>query len=364
MNLLFLVSNRHFRGGSYSVMKFAQALSYKGHKVFLVCTHNPPFEDPNELKFIKRPSIPLFFKGAGLLDKIFCHFYDYWILNSLIIKENIDCILGVQIDDTVRAVKLARRNDCKVANFVFESPEWLKHIWKDFKFGKRFEKEWNSFKKALYKSDTIIAISYSTKKYVEKWLSQEVKCVALPGIDQEIADAVPGQNKENQIIFVGALEERKNIGDVIFALSKIKNRPKFVICGEGNLKPTLTKLARKFNVDCEFKGKVNEYAKWKEIRKSLFMVFPSSFEGFGMPPAEALYAKIPCIASDLEILRENYGNKLEYFPVHNIDTLAEKIRFLLENPQYRVQRGKEGYSYIKERFSWEKSAEEIEKCVK
>ena len=79
----------------------------------------------------------------------------------------------------------------------------------------------------------------------------------------------------------------------------------------------------------EFKGKMDEYTKWVEIKKSLFMILPSSFEGFGMPPAEALYCKIPCIASDLPVLRENYGDYLEYFPARNVEALRTKIEFLI-----------------------------------
>ncbi len=360
MNLLFLVSNRHFGGGKYSIIKFAEALSKRGHKVTITCVKYPHYiKTGNNLQIKVRKTIPFLFKGCGWLDRKWADIHSEIIKR----KSNFDIFFGLQIEDAKRAVKLGKKYKIPVANFVFETPEWIKRVWRDLKFDRRFEREWSRFETALHKSDVIIAISNSTKRYVEKWLSRKVECVAFPGIDREIADSVPEQNKEKQIIFIGALEERKNIGDVIFALSKIKNRPRFVICGEGELLPSLGKLCKKLNVNCVFKGKVDEYTKWKEIKKSLFMVFPSSFEGFGMPPAEALYSKIPCIASDLEILRENYGDTLEYFPVHNISVLGEKIRFLLENPEYIDQRGKKGYNYIKEKFFWKKSAEEIEKCI-
>ena len=105
--------------------------------------------------------------------------------------------------------------------------------------------------------------------------------------------------------------------------------------GGGEEKQKLVRLANQAKVNCEFKGNVNDQEKWIEIKKSMFMVFPTSFEGFGMPPMEALYCEIPCICTDIPILKEVYQDKIEYFKENNVNDLCKKIEFLIKNKKYR-----------------------------
>ena len=72
------------------------------------------------------------------------------------------------------------------------------------------------------------------------------------------------------------------------------------------------------------------------------MVFPSSFEGFGMPPMEALAAGTPCICSNIPILRELYGEYVDYVEVHDIKMMAEKIKLLATDKNYREMSASRG----------------------
>ncbi len=363
--LLFLVSNRDPRGGRYSLIKFAEALAERGHEVTLAATRYPIYfgDHSSKLKVKIRHQIPFLLRGCGFLDRLWSRAYDLSVLSCFIRKERLDYIVGLQKEDAVRAVRLGEKHRIPVANFVFETPNWMERIWRSFEGNRRFKETWEEFRRSLLASDKIIANSELTKIETEKWLGRKVNGVVHPGIDRTLADSIPEQKTRYQAIYLGAVEERKNIHEAIVALSKLDRRPSLVVCGEGELKQPLKKLARQLSVECQFRGAVSDYQKWVEIKRSLFMVFPTSFEGFGMPPAEALYCKIPCIASDLPILRNIYQNKLEYFAPHNTQELAEKMRFLLSRPEYRKSRGEEGHKYVRERLSWEMSAKEIEKCV-
>ena len=89
------------------------------------------------------------------------------------------------------------------------------------------------------------------------------------------------------------------------------------------------------------------------------MVFPSSFEGFGMPPMEALLHGIPCICSDLPILREVYENHVIYFKEHDIKDLAIKIEYFLENIGSLSKITEPGKQYVLNKYGWDKSAQSL-----
>ena len=67
------------------------------------------------------------------------------------------------------------------------------------------------------------------------------------------------------------------------------------------------------------------------------MVFPTRFEGFGLPPAEALYCGRPCLAYDIPILRENYKDMLEFAPERDTLVMCQLADYLLKDPEYRKQ---------------------------
>ena len=137
-----------------------------------------------------------------------------------------------------------------------------------------------------------------------------------------------------------------------------------IVVGSGEEEHALRALSKKLRVGCSFKGRLSDSEKWREIRKSLFMVFPSSFEGFGMPPAEAFLCKKPCVCADIPIIKEIYRGYVDSFKEHDIQQLADIINHMTTNPEYRKRRGLKGYHYVKRNYSWEKSAQKIETVLK
>ena len=90
---------------------------------------------------------------------------------------------------------------------------------------------------------------------------------------------------------------------------------------------------------------------------------PYLARGFGIPPAEALACKIPCIVADIPVLREVYGNHVEYFQEHDVDELARVMERLLADAPYRAERGQAGSEYIKSKYTWRESAAKIERIT-
>ncbi|MFH0876269.1 MAG: glycosyltransferase family 4 protein [archaeon] len=367
MIYFFIIDNgKTIGGGDYAQFKFAEGLVMLGHEVTIfAANYNSFFSELKTLpkfRIIIRNELPRTVKGFGLLNSIWDFLFTKIEVERQIRKNKPDYIIGYLRNSAIKAVNLGKKYKIKTVNFIFENPEWMKRTLGDRfleEYNGKFKDSWVKTKLAYLETDILFPNSKLTRKECETWLNKKVEKPIYPGI--EIPEINVG--KENQIIYVGRLNAYKNIDLIIKALSTIKNAPKFVIVGTGEEETSLKKLASELNVNAEFKGSLNDTDKFKEIKKSLFMVFPSSFEGFGMPPGEALASGIPCICSDIPILKEIYADKVEYFKEHDVDDLAKQIQNLIKKPAYCKKRGIEGNKYIKEKYSWEKSAKRIDEIL-
>jgi glycosyltransferase involved in cell wall biosynthesis len=95
---------------------------------------------------------------------------------------------------------------------------------------------------------------------------------------------------------------------------------------------------------------------------SLF-AFPSLYEGFGLPPLEAMKRGVPVVSSSLTCMPEILGDATLYFNPLNIDDMAEKIKNALVNRGLREELIKKGFEQIK-KYSWQQMAKETENIYK
>lgn len=378
MNIVVLVdlAKASFGGGVYSMFKFGEALSRIGHYVYIYWINVPEFFNKqfeiDKLRIEKRFAFKQHFTGSYRIDGLIEMFYDYFDIDKFLNKNKnvIDWIIGHQTRTAIKAIKFGRKYDIAAANFVFETPHWLSsggfEEWNKKWKNPAVKKNWRDFKRSLEMSNVVFPNSYFTKKETEVWLNHAISDPIYPGVDSLPDLGIPllHSPQNDHIIYVGRLKKHKNVSEIIQALSELNQPQKLIICGEGPERKKLTRLAKKLKVNCEFKGTVTETEKWKLIFKSKFMIFPSSFEGFGMPPMEALACGIPCICSDIPIFHEVYEDKVEYFEEHNIGHLAKKISSLLNNSDYCYRRGQDGKKYVTNKFSWEKSAVRMEQILK
>ncbi len=366
MKLLFLLDTyRYGGGGYYSMLKFAEYLS-KNNDVTVITNKNHflYFYPNSTVKFVTRKEISLYFKGYGKINALIDYLHTNLIVRNLFKKEKFEFVIGYLTGSAIKAVKLGKRYKIPVANFHFETPNWLSEElgkeWQDQYLGK-YKKLWEKTRLAYQQSDILLASSKLSKEKCEQWINKEVTDYIYPGVERtKKSQAI---KEENQVIFIGRLIRSKNLDLLIRSLSKIENPPKLVIIGDGPEKYDLANLAKKLRVTIKFKNMVDDAEKYNEIIKSMFMVFPSSFEGFGMPPAEALACGKSCICSDIPIFKEVYKDKVEYFKNDDIYSLIKKIRLLIKNPKYRKKRGIEGQKYVLSKFNWQKSAGKIEKIL-
>lgn len=164
------------------------------------------------------------------------------------------------------------------------------------------------------------------------------------------------------ILFVGTIEPRKNLLTLVRAFDEIMRhtpqRPQLVIAGrEGWMMEELYSLIRQSGIGERvlFTGYVSEddlRALYSSCRVS---VYPSLYEGFGLPPLEAMACGAPVITSDISTISETVGRAARLVAPTDAQALASAIVELLENEAERKSLSSAGLKRAAQ-FSWEKTA--------
>ncbi len=92
------------------------------------------------------------------------------------------------------------------------------------------------------------------------------------------------------------------------------------------------------------------------------MVFPSLYEGFGLPPLEAMACGCPAVVSNAASLPEVCGDAALYFNPYKPEDIADKILLLLNNDNLRVDLTKKGKEHARQ-YDWEKTAQETFRVI-
>ncbi len=88
------------------------------------------------------------------------------------------------------------------------------------------------------------------------------------------------------------------------------------------------------------------------------LVYPSLYEGFGLPVAEAMACGTPVICSNASSLPEVAGDAALYFEPHDVDGMAQAMRRVLDDESLRRDLRSRGLAQVKQ-FSWERAAHEL-----
>jgi glycosyltransferase involved in cell wall biosynthesis len=168
---------------------------------------------------------------------------------------------------------------------------------------------------------------------------------------------------EQFLLYTGVWREHKNLVRLLRAFAKVKkeqSKIELVITGrqDPHYPEVLEMVKEQELVDAvKFVGLVDFSDLQKLYSAATAYVFPSLYEGFGLPPLEAMAAGTPTIVSDSSAIPEVCGDAAEYFDPENIDEIAEKISFILRNDKRKNELVTKGFEQIK-KFSWDKSAKE------
>ena len=166
------------------------------------------------------------------------------------------------------------------------------------------------------------------------------------------------------ILYVGNIKPHKNLRRLLIAFKMIKDKipHKLVLIGEKDGFITgekeVFKIAKEIGDRVIFKGYVDEKTLEQYFINAEIFVFPSLYEGFGLPTVEAMACGCPVIASCIGSLLEVCKDGVMYCDPYSETDIAEKMEQLLKNEELRkkyIQRGER----ITKAYTWDKTVEKL-----
>ena len=218
--------------------------------------------------------------------------------------------------------------------------------------------------KSINKIDHVISVSSAEKNQLIKLgFSSDMITVSYGGVKIETK---PRQEKEKEILYFGRLAPTKNVEILIeaLALSKIKDS-QLIIAGKdyGSLK-YLQELTRKLGLTnrISFLNEISEKKKLELLSTSTVFVHPSTSDIYALTLLEAAAAGVPCIAFDIEGIREIFSEEKTGILVNTLTAqdLSDTIDRVLTDKNLRAEISKRCMEIIPKKFSWEKTAKTTE----
>jgi glycosyltransferase involved in cell wall biosynthesis len=174
--------------------------------------------------------------------------------------------------------------------------------------------------------------------------------------DRSVLDHL-GLSQQGYILAVGGRSGRKNLAVVERAIALLDGCPILVIAGGGK--------SRAFSAsntvpvtNAVFLDHLSDAAIKALYQSALCLVFPSRYEGFGLPPLEAMICGCPVIVSHAAPMPEVCGDAALYCDPDRPDTVAANIRLLMADDVLRAKLIARGSERVRQ-FSWERSASKV-----
>lgn len=233
------------------------------------------------------------------------------------------------------------------------------------------------------RSDIIITISNFSKKEIERYLGisdrriQVVPC----GVDCDKYKKETSLGRSDlirkkygiegkYILYMGTLEPRKNIAILIEAYQMLAERnrqlPKLVIAGKkGWMYERLYQMVTDFGLKDQivFTGYIEDDERVALMAAAELFVFPSLYEGFGIPPLEAMACGTPVIVSDAAALLETVGKNAMVFRSGDVTDLSCKIDALLSDEVRRNILRVSGRKWA-ENYTWKRAGKQLVDALK
>ncbi len=174
--------------------------------------------------------------------------------------------------------------------------------------------------------------------------------------EREMGDGAP------YLLCVGTAEPGKRAVDAIRALALMPKgrRPMLVLAGnEGPLSGALQRECARLGVEDRvvFTGYVEDTALASLMAGAAALVFPSLYEGFGLPPLEAMALGTPVIASNAPAMTEVLGEAAAFVPLRDPGAIAGEVTRILQDQAWRDELSARGTAKAGE-YSWARTAEE------
>ncbi|MEL0622528.1 glycosyltransferase family 1 protein [Marinomonas arenicola] len=253
-------------------------------------------------------------------------------------------------------------NFCNTAPVLFKGNLVVLHDMAFFRFPNNFSKiflySYRTLIPIIYRrSVSVFTVSDFSKNEIEFFLGRNKKIVVMPCGLTHFKEIRRKENvKDSYFLAVSSRSPHKNFSFLISSFLKANvNGAKLKIVGSGNSNFS-TECDDHQDASVEFLGRVSDETLGELYKGALAFVFPSYYEGFGIPPLEAQCYQCPVIASNAASLPEVLSDSAMYIDPYDQDSLTEKIEVVFQSEELRKDLIIRGNKNVM-RFSWSKSTD-------
>ncbi|GAB4502303.1 MAG: glycosyltransferase family 1 protein [Anaerolineales bacterium] len=220
---------------------------------------------------------------------------------------------------------------------------------------------------ACHRAAFVLTISEFSRNRILDWtgLSPDRVVNISEGVDQRFQPDGPWHDPGYQyFLYIGNHKPHKNIPRLIEAFARSNLHPEIKLILSGQAEPQLERMIHFWRVENSviFAGIIDEKNLPALYRGALGFVFPSLYEGFGLPPLEAMACGVPVITSNTTSLPEVVGDSALLVNPLDVDELALALQHLASDENLRCALREKGLERAK-LFSWERTISITRKTI-
>jgi glycosyltransferase involved in cell wall biosynthesis len=219
-------------------------------------------------------------------------------------------------------------------------------------------------KRAAQRAKHILTVSEFSKSEIHKHLKVPLDKITVTynGLDPCFRPAVKKETAAPYILYVGNLHPRKNLVRLVEAFVQLKREYKteltLKVVGQkawlyGDIFESVRKGGLQSSV--EFTGYVSQEELVKTYQNAMVMVYPSLYEGFGLPVVEAMGCGVPVVTSNSTSLAEIAGDAAELVDVQSPESICQGMWRVISSETHRQGLRQKGLARA-QRFQWETAA--------
>lgn len=357
----------NFRGlGNYSRTLLESLQKYYPENEYLLYT--PPIKDNRGIEWQKKYDSFKVKTPQSILSKQFATLWRSLLLSKVIDNDNIEIYHGLSHELPPGIDKLKTKSVVTIHDLIFiRFPQFFPWIDRQVYLKK--------FTHSCESADLVVAICEQTKRDIIEFLGipEEKIRVVYQSVGPKFYNMIPEEKIEKVlsahdvsgkfILYVGALEERKNALSVVQAFARIKDHCKenLVLIGRGKeykekIQRTITELGmhdRVFILDNVTTEELPSF-----YRAATVFCYPSFFEGFGIPIAESLFCETPVITSEGSCFPEAGGENSIYIDPNSVESIANALSKVLSDEDLQQTMARKGRAFV-EKFHWRNTSKNM-----
>ncbi|RCR71063.1 glycosyltransferase family 4 protein [Larkinella punicea] len=218
-------------------------------------------------------------------------------------------------------------------------------------------------KQIIDRATAVIAISENTKRDLIAYYNippERVRVIYLGSSVSLEENTAEQSTTPPYLLFVGNRGMYKNFFSFIRAAAPLllSHQIRVICAGGGPFSPEEEVVIRQLNIhDLVEQQPIDDASLRRLYSQALGFVFPSLYEGFGIPVLEAFACGCPCLLSNRSSLPEVAGSAALYFDPENRDSIHDAIGLFLNNPALRLDLARLGRLQLQQ-FSWDRTVRE------